>query len=93
MLLDGTVTALTRWGILATGHIASMFARDLALLTNEARLVAVGSAPSRGRWHSRLIMAFAGYTTPMQSWPEILMSMSSTSPQSHHVIFRRKAVP
>ena len=43
MLLDGTVTALTGWGILATGHIASVFARDLALLPNEARLVAVGS--------------------------------------------------
>jgi predicted dehydrogenase len=43
MLLDGTVTDLTGWGILATGHIASVFARDLALLPNEARLVAVGS--------------------------------------------------
>jgi predicted dehydrogenase len=30
------------WGILATGHIAAVFARDLALL-DEARLVAVGS--------------------------------------------------
>jgi|SRR3954454_8365469 len=43
MLLDGTVTDLVGWGILATGHIASVFARDLALLSNEARLVAVGS--------------------------------------------------
>jgi predicted dehydrogenase len=43
MLLDGTVTDLTSWGILATGHIASVFVRDLALLPNEARLVAVGS--------------------------------------------------
>jgi predicted dehydrogenase len=43
MLLDGTVTDLVGWGILATGHIASVFARDLALLPNEARLVAVGS--------------------------------------------------
>jgi predicted dehydrogenase len=39
----GTVTDLTSWGILATGHIASVFVRDLALLPNEARLVAVGS--------------------------------------------------
>lgn len=43
MLLDGTVTDLVGWGILATGHIASVFARDLALLPDEARLVAVGS--------------------------------------------------
>jgi len=43
MLLDGIVTDLTGWGILATGHIASVFARDLALLPNEARLVGVGS--------------------------------------------------
>jgi predicted dehydrogenase len=31
------------WGILSTGHIASVFARDLALLPDEATLVAVGS--------------------------------------------------
>ena len=37
------VTDLVRWGILATGHIASVFARDLALLSSEARLLAVGS--------------------------------------------------
>jgi predicted dehydrogenase len=43
LLLDGIVTRLTGWGILATGHIASVFARDLALLSSEARLVAVGS--------------------------------------------------
>jgi predicted dehydrogenase len=43
MLLDWTVTDLTGWGILATGHIASVFTRDLALLPDEARLVAVGS--------------------------------------------------
>jgi predicted dehydrogenase len=39
----GSVTDLVGWGILATGHIASVFARDLALLPNEARLVGVGS--------------------------------------------------
>ena len=32
-----------RWGILSTGHIASVFSRDLALLPDEAELVAVGS--------------------------------------------------
>ncbi|WP_375430159.1 Gfo/Idh/MocA family protein [uncultured Friedmanniella sp.] len=31
------------WGILSTGHIASVLARDLALLPEEAALVAVGS--------------------------------------------------
>lgn len=33
----------TGWGILSTGHIASVLAQDLALLPEEARLVAVGS--------------------------------------------------
>lgn len=32
-----------RWGVLSTGHIASVFTRDLALLPDEAALVAVGS--------------------------------------------------
>ncbi|WP_197677181.1 Gfo/Idh/MocA family protein [Friedmanniella luteola] len=33
----------TGWGILSTGHIASVLAKDLALLPDEATLVAVGS--------------------------------------------------
>lgn len=32
-----------RWGILSTGHIASVLVRDLALLPDEAEVVAVGS--------------------------------------------------
>lgn len=32
-----------RWGILSTGHIASVLTRDLALLPEEAVVVAVGS--------------------------------------------------
>lgn len=32
-----------RWGILSTGHIASVLTRDLALLPEEAAVVAVGS--------------------------------------------------
>jgi len=32
-----------RWGILSTGHIASVLTRDLALLPDEAQVVAVGS--------------------------------------------------
>ncbi|MBO0813191.1 MAG: Gfo/Idh/MocA family oxidoreductase, partial [Microlunatus sp.] len=32
-----------RWGILSTGHIAGVFARDLALLPDEAELTAVAS--------------------------------------------------
>jgi len=46
MRLDGGVNddhALIRWGVLSTGHIASTFARDLALLPDEAVLAAVGS--------------------------------------------------
>lgn len=35
--------ATTGWGILSTGHMASVFAADLALLGDEATLVAVGS--------------------------------------------------
>jgi predicted dehydrogenase len=44
---DGAVTdadvPTTGWGILSTGHIASVLAKDLALLPEEASLVAVGS--------------------------------------------------
>ena len=45
MGLNGAVTAAerTRWGIVSTGHIASVFARDLALLSDEAELVGVSS--------------------------------------------------
>lgn len=31
------------WGVLGAGHISSVFAQDLAILPNEARLIAVGS--------------------------------------------------
>jgi predicted dehydrogenase len=45
--LDGVVThaidGRVGWGILSTGHIASVFVRDLALLPDEAFLAAVGS--------------------------------------------------
>ena len=46
MRLDGPVineTRRIRWGVLGTGGIATTFARDLALLTDEAELGAVGS--------------------------------------------------
>jgi predicted dehydrogenase len=36
----------TRWGILSTGHIAGVFARDLGLLPEEAELTAVASRSS-----------------------------------------------
>jgi predicted dehydrogenase len=35
--------AAIRWGILSTGHIASVLTRDLALLPGAAEVVAVGS--------------------------------------------------
>ena len=38
-----THDARIRWGILSTGHIASVLTRDLALLPDEAEVVAVGS--------------------------------------------------
>jgi predicted dehydrogenase len=44
--LDGPVInepRRIRWGVLGTGGIATTFARDLALLTDEAELAAVGS--------------------------------------------------
>ncbi len=45
MGLDGSVIVAerTRWGVVSTGHIASVFARDLALLSDEAELAAVSS--------------------------------------------------
>ncbi len=47
MRLDRRVSnpsgARIRWGILGTGHIADVFASDLALLTDEAELAAVAS--------------------------------------------------
>jgi predicted dehydrogenase len=47
MRLDGAVGTTSerriRWGILGTGHIADVFAGDLALLTDEAELAAVAS--------------------------------------------------
>lgn len=39
---DGSVPTRTRWGILATGHIATAFVQDLRLLP-DAEVVAVGS--------------------------------------------------
>jgi predicted dehydrogenase len=38
-----TTVPRVRWGILSTGHIAGVFARDLGLLPEEAELVAVAS--------------------------------------------------
>jgi predicted dehydrogenase len=68
MLLDGTVTDLVGWGILATGHIASVFARDLALLSNEARLVAVGS---RSLERAMAFAADHGIPRAYDSYPEL----------------------
>jgi predicted dehydrogenase len=41
--MNTVATRRIRWGILSTGHIASVFVRDLALLPDEAELAAVAS--------------------------------------------------
>jgi predicted dehydrogenase len=41
--VTSAVEGRVRWGIISTGHIASVFARDLALLSDEAEFVAVSS--------------------------------------------------
>jgi predicted dehydrogenase len=62
------VTDLVGWGILATGHIASVFARDLALLGSEARLVAVGS---RSLDKAMAFAADHGIPRAYDSYPEL----------------------
>ena len=63
MLLDGTVTDSTGWGILATGHIASVFARDLLCCRTKPGWSPSAHERSRGRWRSQPITAFHGHTT------------------------------
>jgi len=60
MRLDSPVQASAtriRWGILSTGHIASVFAADLQLLAEEAEVVAVSS---RSRERAELFAAERG---------------------------------
>ncbi|MFP5282943.1 MAG: gfo/Idh/MocA family oxidoreductase, partial [Actinomycetes bacterium] len=56
------------WGVLSTGHIASVFARDLALLPEEARLVAVGS---RRRASAEAFAADHGFARAYGSYAEL----------------------
>jgi predicted dehydrogenase len=58
---------MTRWGILATGHIAGCFAEDLRLLP-DAELVAVGS---RTRESAELFAARHGVPRAYASWAEL----------------------
>jgi hypothetical protein len=86
LLLDGIVAHLTGWGILATGHIASVFARDLALLPDEARLVAVGS---RSLERAMAFAADHGIPRAYDTYAELAgdpMSTWSTSPRRTMII-------
>lgn len=56
------------WGILSTGHIATVFARDLAILPDEARLVAVGS---RTQAKADAFAAEYGFERAYGSYPEL----------------------
>lgn len=56
------------WGILSTGHIASVLAQDLALLPAEAELVAVGS---RSADKAERFAAEYGFARAYGSYPEL----------------------
>ncbi|MBY8873052.1 Gfo/Idh/MocA family oxidoreductase [Micromonospora sp. PLK6-60] len=58
---------MTRWGILATGHIAARFAEDLRLVPG-AELLAVGS---RTRESAELFAARHGVPRAYASWAEL----------------------
>ena len=58
---------MTRWGILATGHIAGRFAEDLRLLP-DAELVAVGSRTAQS---AELFAARHGIPRAYASWAEL----------------------
>ncbi|MEU2614426.1 Gfo/Idh/MocA family oxidoreductase [Micromonospora sp. NPDC007271] len=58
---------MTRWGVLATGHIAGRFAEDLRLVPG-AELVAVGS---RTRESAELFAARHGVPRAYASWAEL----------------------
>jgi predicted dehydrogenase len=57
-----------RWGILSTGHIASVFTKDLALLPGEAELTAVGS---RSRDKAEAFAAEYGVARAYGSYEEL----------------------
>ncbi|MBA8794740.1 putative dehydrogenase [Friedmanniella endophytica] len=57
-----------RWGVLSTGHIAGVFARDLALLPEEAELTAVAS---RGLDKAEAFAAEHGFARAYGSYAEL----------------------
>ncbi len=96
MRFDGGVTDLTdhgstlprtRWGILSTGHIAGVFARDLALLPDEAELAAVAS---RSRPKADAFAAEHGFARAYGSYAELAADpevdvVYIASPHSDHL--------
>ena len=93
--LDGSVTAPDHrrigWGVLSTGHIASVFARDLALLPDEARLVAVGSrtadkAEAFARAHG-FARAYGSYAE-LAADPEVEVVYVASTHNDHHASAR-----
>jgi predicted dehydrogenase len=65
---NGTIPRRVRWGILSTGHIAGVFARDLALLPDEAELTAVAS---RSQQKADAFAAEHGFARAYGSYPEL----------------------
>ena len=66
---SASVTGMTRWGILATGDIASRFAEDLRLVPG-AELAAVGSrAAESAQRFADTVRRRRAPTAPGRSWP------------------------
>lgn len=95
--LDGQVTSTSDrigWGVIGTGDIASSFARDLALLPEEARLVAVGS---RDQSRARDFADRHGFGAAYGSYAELVADPSVdivyvATPHSDHLASARLAL-
>ncbi|WP_195908922.1 Gfo/Idh/MocA family protein [Microlunatus sp. Gsoil 973] len=63
-----TTVPRVRWGILSTGHIAGVFARDLALMPSEAEL---GAVASRTIDKAKTFADEYGFARPYGSYAEL----------------------